>query len=270
MKKYLVLAAFIFLMVSVAEAQTANYRAQGKYYSALSALNSKEYSKAISYIVQCQSLLSGKSNKEIQYVFILAAWNIGDAKTAQKEIQRFFDFVEGREKEAAFDKSVERLTSDEIKSVTKLIDPVNEAVDVAGSLPANFVLVPGGSFTMGSPVGEKDRNKGEVQHQVSLSSFAISKYDVTFDEYDAYCQATGASKPGDEGWGRGSRPVINVNWYDAVAYCNWRSKQERETPAYTISGTNVSCDFSAKGYRLPTEAEWEYAAKGGVIGRAHV
>jgi formylglycine-generating enzyme required for sulfatase activity len=133
----------------------------------------------------------------------------------------------------------------------------------SASLPANFVLVPGGTFTMGSPVSEAGRNDSEVQHQVRLSSFAISKYDVTFDEYDAYCQATGQKKPDDQGWGRGSRPVINVSWYDAVAFCNWLSKQEGLRPAYTINGTNVSCDWSVNGYRLPTEAEWEFAAKGG-------
>jgi formylglycine-generating enzyme required for sulfatase activity len=133
----------------------------------------------------------------------------------------------------------------------------------SGSLPANFILVPGGTFTMGSPSNEQYRDKNEVQHQVSLSPFAISKYDVTFEEYDAYCEATGAEKPDDSGWGRGSRPVINVSWYEAVAYCNWRSQQEGRTPAYTISGKEVSWGRSANGYRLPTEAEWEYAAKGG-------
>jgi len=141
--------------------------------------------------------------------------------------------------------------------------PRKSATPAVGGLPANFVLVPSGTFTMGSPKGEKDRGYDEAQHQVSLSPFAISKYDVTFDEYDEYCVATGTAKPGDNGWGRGSRPVINVSWYDAVAYCNWRSQQEGKTPAYTISGTNVSCDFGTNGYRLPTEAEWEYAAKGG-------
>ena len=138
-----------------------------------------------------------------------------------------------------------------------------QAQPAAGALPPGFVLVPGGSFTMGSPASETGRDDDEVQHQVSLRGFAISKYDLTFDEYDAYCAATGTAKPNDQGWGRGSRPVINVSWYDAVSYCNWRSTQDGKSPAYTISGTNVSCDFSANGYRLPTEAEWEYAAKGG-------
>ncbi len=130
-------------------------------------------------------------------------------------------------------------------------------------ISSGFVLVPGGTFTMGSPTSESGRNDDEVQHQVTLSSFAIAKYDLTFDEYDAYCQAMGVAKPSDSRWGRGSRPVINVSWYGAVAYCNWRSLQEGKTPVYSTSGTSVSCDFKANGYRLPTEAEWEYAAKGG-------
>jgi formylglycine-generating enzyme required for sulfatase activity len=136
--------------------------------------------------------------------------------------------------------------------------PPKPAVSV---VPAVFVFVPGGTFIMGSPLSEKGRKANEVQHQVTVSSFLISKYDVTFNEYDAYCMATGASHPSDAGWGRESRPVINVSWYDAVAYCNWRSTQEGLKPAYTINGTNVSWDLSASGYRLPTEAEWEYAAK---------
>ena len=124
------------------------------------------------------------------------------------------------------------------------------------SPPPNFVHVPGGSFTMGSPPAEAGRYSNEVQHRVSLTGFEMDKYDVTFEEYDAYCAATGMEKPSDNGWGRGTRPVVNVDWHDAVAYCNWRSRQEGRNPAYAINVRRVDCDWGANGYRLPTEAEW--------------
>jgi formylglycine-generating enzyme required for sulfatase activity len=82
-------------------------------------------------------------------------------------------------------------------------------------------------------------------HTVRLNEFYIGKYEVTFAEYDKYCDATGRKKTSDEGWGRGNRPVINVSWDDAVTYCKWLSGMTRKT------------------YRLPTEAEWEYSARGG-------
>ena len=106
----------------------------------------------------------------------------------------------------------------------------------------DMVLVPGGTFTMGSFRGE-DRER--PQHEVTLDSFAVGRYPVTFAEYDAFCAATGRDKPQDKGWGRDRRPVIKVSWEDAAAYCAWLSEQ---------SGAN---------YRLLTEAEWEYACRAG-------
>jgi formylglycine-generating enzyme required for sulfatase activity len=124
--------------------------------------------------------------------------------------------------------------------------------------PPNMVFVPGGTFEMGS---NDVRYWERPVHQVSLNSFYIGIYEVTFDEYDTYCDATGRSRPDDEGDDRGNLPVINVSWYDAVAYCNWRSEQAGLQQVYRISGENVTADWDANGYRLPTEAEWEYAAR---------
>ena len=124
-----------------------------------------------------------------------------------------------------------------------------------------FVFVKGGTFSMGSNDGDDDE---EPVHSVTVGSFNMNKYEVTFEQYDKFCEATGREKPDDEGWGRGTRPVINVSWHDAVEYCNWLSEIEELTPVYRGSGDNISCNFDANGYRLPTEAEWEYAARGGV------
>ena len=111
-----------------------------------------------------------------------------------------------------------------------------------------FVAVEGGTFQMGSNSGDFDE---KPTHSVTVSDFNISKTEVTFEQYDVFCDATGRNKPGDEGWGRGDRPVINVNWLDAVAYCEWKSKA------------------TGKTYRLPTEAEWEYAARGGNMSKGY-
>jgi formylglycine-generating enzyme required for sulfatase activity len=133
-----------------------------------------------------------------------------------------------------------------------------------------FVLVEKGSFTMGDTWGDGYDDE-KPAHQVTLTyDFYIGKYETTFNEYDAFCDDTGRSKPGDSGWGKGSRPVIYVSWNDAVAYCNWLSEKEDLPKAYDSNGNlldkdgMITTDLSkVVGYRLPTEAEWEYAARGG-------
>jgi len=133
-----------------------------------------------------------------------------------------------------------------------------------------MVLVDKGSFTMGDTWGGGGSDE-KPTHKVTFTyDFYIGKYEVTFNEYDAFCNATGRSKPSDSGWGRGQRPVINVSWNDAIAYCNWLSEKEKLPKAYDSNGNlldkngRVTTDPSkVVGYRLPTEAEWEYAARGG-------
>ncbi len=133
-----------------------------------------------------------------------------------------------------------------------------------------MILVEKGSFTMGDTWGYGYYNEKPTPKVTLTYNFYIGKYEVTFDKYDAFCEATDRSKPDDSGWGRGTRPVINVTWWDAIDYCNWLNEKEKLPKAYDSKGNlldkdgRVTTDPSkVVGYRLPTEAEWEYAARGG-------
>ena len=125
---------------------------------------------------------------------------------------------------------------------------------LAYDVPDHMVLVKGGSFQMGDWKGT---------NLLTIRDFMIAKFPLTFREYDAYCEATGRNLPKDSKWGRDERPVVNVNWFDAVNYCNWRSQQEGLQEVYQQEGKQLIPNWQANGYRLPTEAEWEYAARGG-------
>jgi formylglycine-generating enzyme required for sulfatase activity/chromosome segregation ATPase/rhodanese-related sulfurtransferase len=123
-------------------------------------------------------------------------------------------------------------------------EPVAVAVLSDVSEGPEMLKIGGGKFVMGS-----NRNHLRVSerpaHVVEVKDFAISRHEVTFEDYDKFARATGRRLPDDNGWGRGKRPVIYVDWRDAVAYTEWLSMRTGER------------------YRLPTEAEWEYAARGG-------
>lgn len=131
------------------------------------------------------------------------------------------------------------------------------AAPQTGAVPDGFVLIKGGSFRMGSPAAEPWRGADETEHSVTVSDFYISKYEVTQEEYQKVMGSNPSTFSG------GNLPVENVSWFDAIAYCNARSKAEGLTPAYTIDGQNASWNRGANGYRLPTEAEWEYASRAG-------
>ena len=132
-----------------------------------------------------------------------------------------------------------------------------------------MVIIPAGSFLMGSPESERmpmlktDSTYDEIfncglpRHSITIAKpFALGKYAVTFDDYDRYAQAAGVEKPRDQGWGRGNRPVINVSWNDAQAYIKWLNEQPE-----------IRQSLQGQQYRLPSEVEWEYAARAGTTTR---
>ena len=142
-------------------------------------------------------------------------------------------------------------------------------------IPSNFVRIQGGTFTMGSPSSEPQRDSNEgPQHQVTVSSFYMGIYEVTQREYQ---EVMGTTPSQFRGY---NLPVEMVSWYDAIEYCNRRSEREGLTPAYMIDKSRsdpnnrnesdtvrwlVTWNRNANGYRLPTEAEWEYACRAGTV-----
>ena len=122
-----------------------------------------------------------------------------------------------------------------------------------------FVFIAGGTFLMGSPETENWRIEDETQHEVTVSGFFMDPCEVTQAEYERLMGANPSHFRGE------SLPVENVSWLDAVRFCNARSAEAGLTPAYAIDGETVTWNRAANGYRLPTEAEWEYACRAGTV-----
>jgi formylglycine-generating enzyme required for sulfatase activity len=184
------------------------------------------------------------------------------------------------------EKLKEKPGADQVQPAAKEIKPVKEDKKKASDMPGDvkkvipiahkveknkngyweayyqdgivMVYVPPGEFMMGQTaeekkwlidqIGEKDYNSYYVRetplHKVYLDGYWMGKYQVTFTQYDRYCNETKIEKPGDKGWGRENRPVIKVSWGEAAAYCQWLSQK------------------TGLQFKLPTEAQWEKAARG--------
>ena len=153
---------------------------------------------------------------------------------------------------AAKDRAAARKAEAERKSRERIFDFMRHSM----------VLMEGGFFTMGSNAGRTFSNAYEAY----LSTYRISKYEVL---QGLYKEVMGTN-PSNNSKGVGDRyPVNLVSWYDAVRFCNKLSEIYGKDPVYIINGNNVSCSWSKNGYRLPTEAEWEYAARGGNISKGY-
>ncbi|MCM1218035.1 MAG: SUMF1/EgtB/PvdO family nonheme iron enzyme [Lachnospiraceae bacterium] len=151
----------------------------------------------------------------------------------------------------------ENTGSENLLSQEEAAPPQTENTAVRTDIEDGFILILGGTFEMGSPDGEAWRSDDETLHTVTVSDFYISPYELTQKEYQAICGENPSNFVGDD------LPVENISWLDAARYCNARSEREGLASVYVIDGENVSWNRAADGYRLPTEAEWEYACRAG-------
>ncbi len=152
---------------------------------------------------------------------------------------------------------------------------------VKAQVKDSFILIRGGEYAMGDAFGDGSKDEVPV-HRVEVYDFYLSPYELTTGEYLRFVEATKSNYPawleagsayhyrhGAKDYYRvlGStlsdpaRPIVGITWINAVSYCNWLSMQRGLSPAYAIYGDTIGWDTGADGYRLPTEAEWEYAAR---------
>lgn len=122
-------------------------------------------------------------------------------------------------------------------------DPFTDRLKTGGRGP-QMIQIPAGTFRMGNTSGLISADEAP-RHEVKVNTFAMSVKEITYAQYDLFAKATGRKRPNSQGWDRETHPVSDVSWDDALAYANWLSKQ------------------TGQKYRLPSEAEWEYAARGG-------
>ncbi len=149
---------------------------------------------------------------------------------------------------------------------------------VIPDLPAGYKYIPSSTDTtnnMGAQPNDPYVQGDELPiHKIKIDAFALGQYEVTVGEFKQFVKMSGynydvvANAPtwpdGKMTWLGNNHPMPHVSWVDAVNYCNWLSKKEGLQPCYSI-GSTITCDFTKNGYRLPTEAEWEYACRAGQV-----
>jgi formylglycine-generating enzyme required for sulfatase activity len=235
------LLVFLLSMISmdVWAAKDAHYylKEASKYY------NSKDYhnaEKAFEQVLKMRVSL----HQEFYYYYGKTLFQNRRYKEAAKQLDNFTKTVSNDNR--FYTDAKKLLTQSQQKMAAqqeKQSKQKKSKAPVKLSAIPEMVKIPTGKFLMGSQHGSPDQLP---THRVTIDQpFAIGKYEVTFDQYDRFAQATKRKKPNDYGWGRGNRPVINVSYYDAVAYAEWLSEK------------------TGRKFRLPTETEWEYVARTG-------
>ena len=212
------------------------------------------------YLLQAEGLIAaGKYRDALELRFKIEALQRKHDLRLPEEFQDEIHFVFGR---WALSRGMIKAAMDSAKKYLSAAGPsgkysveaqelLREAEQQALSLKPEMVVIPGGRFQMGCVSGKNCNDDEKPVHEVRIATFELSKYEVTFEKYDRFMAATGRERADDEGWGRGQRPAINISWADAVAYTEWLSAKLGER------------------YRLPSEAEWEYAARAGSVTRYH-